>query len=66
MLRGGVNGGFCNGLGVCGSVMSVCVVSLYSLCTEFSILLHFIDICFLPYICLWQISHIQTCLCVVV
>ena len=24
------------------------------------------DICFLPYICLWQISQIQTCLRVVV
>ena len=26
-----------------------------------SILLHFIDICFLQCICLWQISQIQTC-----
>ena len=34
--------------------------------TRCSILLHLIDICFLPCICLWQISQIQTCLCVVV
>ena len=34
-------------------------------CTKCSILLHLMDICFLPCICLWQISHIQTCLCVV-
>ena len=31
-----------------------------------SILLHLMEICFLPSICLWQISQIQTCLCVVV
>ena len=35
-------------------------------CTQYSILLHLIDICFLNCICLWQISQIQTCLCVVV
>ena len=35
-------------------------------CTQCSILLHLIDICFLPCICLWQISQIQTRLCVVV
>ena len=35
-------------------------------CTQCSILLRHIDICFLPCICLWQISQIQTCLCVVV
>ena len=34
-------------------------------CTQCSILLHLIDICFLTCICLWQISQIQTCLCVV-
>ena len=34
--------------------------------TQCSILLHLIDICFLPCICLWQISQIQICLCVVV
>ena len=28
--------------------------------------LHLIDICFIPCICSWQISQIQTCLCVVV
>ena len=32
--------------------------------TQCSILLHLIDICFLTYICLWQISQIQTvCVC---
>ena len=35
-------------------------------CTQCSILLHLIDICFLPCICLWQISQIHTCLRVVV
>ena len=29
-------------------------------CTQCSILLHLIDICFLTFICLWQISQIQT------
>ena len=31
-------------------------------CTQCSILLHRMDICFLTCICLWQISQIQTCL----
>ena len=31
-------------------------------CTQCSILLHIIDICFLTCICLWHISQIQTCL----
>ena len=35
-------------------------------CTQCSIQLHLIDICFLTCICLWQISQIQTCLRVVV
>ena len=35
-------------------------------CTQCSILLHLIDICFLTCICLWQILQIQTCLRVVV
>ena len=35
-------------------------------CTQCSIMLHLIDICFLPCICLWQISQFQICLCVVV
>ena len=35
-------------------------------CSLCSLLLHLMDICFLPCICLWQISQIQTCLCVVV
>ena len=30
-------------------------------CTQCSILLHLMDICFLTCICLWQISQIQTC-----
>ena len=33
-------------------------------CNQCSILLHLISC--LSYICLWQVSHIQTCLCVVV
>ena len=33
-------------------------------CIQCSILLHPIDICFLPCICVWQISQIQTCVCV--
>ena len=35
-------------------------------CTQCSILLHLMDICFLTCICLGQISHIQTSLCVFV
>ena len=35
-------------------------------CTQCSILLHLIDICFLTCICQWQISQTQTCLRVVV
>ena len=35
-------------------------------CTQCSFLLQRIDICFIPCIRLWQISHTQTCLCVVV
>ena len=31
-------------------------------CTQCSILLHLMDICFLTCICLWHISQIQTCL----
>ena len=41
-------------------------ISAHLRCTQCSILLHFIDISFLPCICLWHISQIQTCLCVVV
>ena len=29
-------------------------------CAQYSIMLLLINICFLPYICLWQISQIQT------
>ena len=54
---------------VCLSLDSLCIwqvrVSLYCArrmpaylrCTQCSILLHLIDICFLLYICLWQISQ---------
>ena len=35
-------------------------------CTQCSILLHLMDICFLTCICLWQISQIQTFLFIVV
>ena len=34
-------------------------------CIQCSIMLHLFDNCFLPCISLWQITHIQTCLCVV-
>ena len=39
---------------------------VHLMCTHCSIMLHIIDICFLTCICLWQISQIQTFLCVVV
>ena len=50
------------------SVYCVRWIPAHIRCTECSILLRLIDICFLPCICLrlWQISKIQTCLCVVV
>ena len=35
-------------------------------CTQCSIVLHHIDICILPCICLWQVSQIQTSVCEVV
>ena len=35
-------------------------------CTQCSVLLHLIDICFLTCIYQWQISQIRTCLCVFV
>ena len=72
-------GGLVQGLGGCGGVMYVCVVSLDSLCkckvqvsvysagqipahlrcTQCAILLHLMDIYFIFYICLWQISQIM-------
>ena len=66
----GLGSGFTNPVGK-GGVLDVC------LCLNCggvgsvggvwcAILLHLIDICFLSCICLWQISQIQTCLCVVV
>ena len=51
---------------------SICIIynarwtPAYLRCTQCSILLHLVDICFLSCICLWQILHIQTYLCVVV
>ena len=41
-------------------------IPAYLRCTQCSILLHLIDICFLPCICLCHISQIQNCWCVVV
>ena len=41
-------------------------IPAYLRCTQCSILLQLMDICFLMCICLWQISQIQTCLCVFV
>ena len=41
-------------------------IPAHLMCTQCSILLILIDICFLTCICLWQISQIQTCLRVVV
>ena len=37
-------------------------IPAHLMCTQCSILLHLMDICFLTCICLWQISQIQTCL----
>ena len=37
-----------------------CRIPAHLRCTQCSILLHLIDICFLTCICLWQISQIQT------
>ena len=41
-------------------------IPAHLMCTQCSILLHHIEICFLSCICLWQISQIQTWLSVVV
>ena len=41
-------------------------IPAYLRCTQCSILVHNIDIGFLPCICLWHILQIQTYLCVVV
>ena len=43
-----------------------CARQIHFSCTQCSFMLHIIDICFPPCICLWQISQIQTCLCVAV
>ena len=42
------------------SVYCACRISAHLRCTQCSILLHLMDICFLTCICLWQISQIQT------
>ena len=47
------------------SVYCVWRIPAHLRCTQCSILLHLMDICFLPCISLWQISS-QNCLCVVV
>ena len=44
------------------SVYCVWRIPAHLRCTQCSILLHLMDICFLTSICLWQISQIQTCL----
>ena len=47
--------------------MSVCVVSLDYLCLwQVHVSVDLIDICFLTYIFLCQISQILTCVCVIV
>ena len=48
------------------SVYCVRRIPAHLRCIQCTILLHLIDICFIPCICLWQISKIPTCLCVVV
>ena len=48
------------GPGICSCIAA------HHRCTQCSIMLYLIDICFLTCICLWQIFQIQTCLCVVV
>ena len=42
------------------SVYCVWRIPAHLRCTQCSILLHLMDICFLTCICLWQISQIQT------
>ena len=37
-------------------------ISAHLRCTQYPIMLHLIDICFLTCLCMWQISQIQTCL----
>ena len=64
---GGV--GWCYVCVSCASGLSVyCAwrIPAHLRCTQCSILLHLMDICFLTCFCLWQILQIQTCLCVFV
>ena len=70
--------GLCYVCVCCGSGCSVLIAGLcicmycarripaHLRCTQCSIMLHHIDICFLTCICLWQISQIQTCLRMIV
>ena len=63
---GGVVLCLCDSLCRCQVQVSVyCTwrISAHLRCTQYSIMLHLMDICFLTCICLWQISQIQTCLC---
>ena len=60
----GVGRGFDQGMEGWGGVFFVYMAGPSAPCVF--ILLHLIDIFFLPCICLWHISQIQTCLCVVV
>ena len=75
MVRGlGPGSGAVGWCYVCVSLDSLCrwqvQVSVYCAwqipahlrCTQCSILLHLMDICFLTSICLWQLLQIQTCL----
>ena len=48
------------------SVYYACRIPAHLRCTQCSILLHLMDICFLPCISLLPILQIQTCLCVFV
>ena len=69
---GGLNQGREGGVMSCVSLDYLCIsqvqVSVYCdwripahlRCTQWSILLHIMDICFLTCICVWQISQIQT------
>ena len=50
------------------SVYCSWLIPAHPRCTQCSIMLYLMDVCLLPSICffVWQISQIQTCLCVVV
>ena len=48
------------------SVYYIWRIPVHLRCIQCSILFHLMDTCFLSCICLWKISQIQTCLCMVV